>query len=123
MNRPDGQGYRLVFHEQVTPDLPGLMFVIGLADAELGVTGKEIQANVTIIDQVNGTFFSTQEQPRCWSTLTDQQLLRGTVEETWRINGELYCAGALAALMGPGSVTLADVRFSGIVKPETETTN
>jgi hypothetical protein len=117
MPRPEGEGIRLVFAEQSDPDEPGLVLVIGLADAVLGDSGKELEANVTVIDQNSGQFYSTQDEPRCWTQFSRQLQLRGTSTETWRVDGELYCASALAALTGTGSVTLADLTFSGIMKP------
>jgi hypothetical protein len=120
MDRPEGQGIRLVFSEHVNPDDPGVVLVIGVADARLGAPEQELEANVTIIDQVSGKFFSTQEQPRCWTRLTTQLRLTGTVEESWRLDGHLYCASALAALAGPGSVTLDEIEYSSLMKPATE---
>ena len=120
MNRPEGRGIRLVFSEQVDPDIPGMVLVIGIADAQLGAQEEELEANVTIIDQVGGKFYSTQEEPRCWTRLTTQLRLTGTVEESWRLDGRLYCASALAALVGPGSVTLDDIEYSSMMKPATE---
>jgi hypothetical protein len=117
MNRPEGQGIRLVFSQNPDPALPGLVIVIGLAEAELGAPERELEANVTIIDQVNGRFYSTQEQPRCWTRLTTQLRLTGTVEETWRLDGKLYCASALAAITGTESVTLGEIEYSGLMKP------
>jgi hypothetical protein len=123
MNRPEGKGIRLVFSQHVNPERPGLVIVLGLAEAELGAPERELEANVTIIDQLNGRFYSTQEQPRCWTRLTSQLRLTGTVEETWRLDGKLYCASALAALAGSGSVTLGDIEYSGLMKPATIYTN
>lgn len=120
MNRPEGQGIRLVFSEHIDPDNPGLVLVIGVADARLGAPEQELEANVTIIDQVSGRFYSTQDQPRCWTQLTTQLRLTGTIEESWRLDGRLYCAGALAALTGPGSVTLNEIEYSSLMKPATE---
>jgi hypothetical protein len=117
MPRPEGEGFRLVFAEHSNPDQPGLVLVIGLADAVLGDSRKELEANVTVIDQNNGQFYSTQDEPRCWTQFSQQLQLRGTSTETWRVDGELYCASALAALTGTGSVTLDDITFSGVMKP------
>lgn len=117
MTRPEGQGIRLVFSEQTNPDKPGLVIVIGLADAVLGDPEQELEANVTVVDQYSGQFYSTQAEPRCWTRLTNQLRLRGTSTESWRLDGKLYCASALAALTGTGSVTLGDITFSGIMKP------
>jgi hypothetical protein len=120
MNRPEGQGIRLVFSEHVDSGNPGLVLVVGIADARLGAPEQELEANVTIIDQVSGKFYSTQEQPRCWTRLTTQLRLTGTVEESWRLDGRLYCASALAALVGPGSVTLDEIEYSSLMKPATQ---
>jgi hypothetical protein len=120
MDRPEGQGIRLVFSEHIDPDNPGLVLVIGIADARLGAPEQELEANVTIIDQVSGKLYSTQEQPRCWTRLTTQLRLTGTIEESWRLDGRLYCASALAALAGPGSVTLDEIEYSSLMKPATE---
>ncbi|MCP4275514.1 MAG: hypothetical protein GY779_04065 [Gammaproteobacteria bacterium] len=118
MQRPGGQGIRLVFDEHLDEDQPGLLIVIGIADAILGQSIKELPANITIINQSNSQFFSTQEQPRCWTTFDEQILLTGTTKETWRINGHIYCASALAELTGPGSITLGEIEFSGLFKPD-----
>jgi hypothetical protein len=120
MNRPKGQGIRLVFSEHVDPDELGLVLVIGVAAAKLGAPEQELEANVTIIDQISGKVYSTQEQPRCWTQLTTQLRLTGTIEESWRLDGRLYCASALAALAGPGSVTLDEIEYSSLMKPATE---
>ena len=120
MPRPEGRGIRLVFSEQTDPDVPGLVMVIGIADAVLGGPEQELEANVTIIDQVSGKFYSTQAQPRCWTRMTTQLRLTGTIEESWRLDGNLYCASALAALAGPGSVTLDDIEYSSMMKPAAE---
>jgi hypothetical protein len=117
MARPEGRGIRLVFAEQVDPEIPGLIIVIGLADAVLGEPKSELTANVTLLDQRARRIYSTQEEARCWVQLINQLQLHGTTTETWRLDGELYCASALAALTGTGSVTLDDFVFSGIMKP------
>lgn len=119
MQRPDGQGIRLVFDEHLDEEQPGLLIVIGIADAIPGQAIEELPANITVINQTNGQFFSTQEQPRCWTTFDEQILLTGTIEETWRINGHIYCASALAELTGSGSITLGEIEFSGLFKPGT----
>ena len=117
MLRPDGAGIRLVFAEHADEGTPGLLLVFGVADARPGEELAEAPVNVTVIDQERGLFFSTPEEPRCWTSFSDQLQLTGTVEETWRIDGEVYCVGALPALNGDGTVTLDDISFSGVFKP------
>jgi hypothetical protein len=120
MDRPEGQGIRLVFDENADPDKAGLIIVMGVADAVLGAPAEELVANVTIIDQRNGAFYSTRSQPRCWTRIENQIRLTGTVRETWRVGGKLYCAGALPALTGRGSITLGDIEYSGIMQPSAD---
>jgi hypothetical protein len=120
MSRPQGRGIRLVFSGPRGEDEAGLVIVVGLEEAELGIDKGELTANVTIIDRGTGMFYSTQQVPRCWSQITSQLMLSGTAEETWRLDGRLYCASALAALTGPGSVTLDELEYSGIMKPADE---
>jgi hypothetical protein len=117
MYRPDGNGIRLVFDQHLDQDEPGLLLVLGIADVVLGEPVDELPVNITIIDQASGLFFSTPDDPRCWTTFSEQLELKGTIEETWRIDGEVYCAGPLPALNSAGSVTLGDISFSGIFKP------
>lgn len=113
MPRPEGNGIRLAFREHADPQNQGLMFVIGIADAVPGNDTIERTANVTLNDQPGGRFFGTQGEQSCWVTLTEQVELTGTVEEVWRFDGLLYCATALPAATGSGSVTLGELEFSG----------
>jgi hypothetical protein len=120
MPKPGGSGIRLAFREHLDPDTPGLSFVIGIDAAIPGQPFDELAANVTLNDQPGGRFYSTQGQQQCWVSMTELQELRGTVENIWRINGLLYCAGALSAAAGTGSVTLVELEFSGQVRAEAE---
>ena len=120
MWRPDGAGMRFVFAEHADENKPGLLVVFGIAAAEPGQELNEAPVNITVIDQERGLFFSTPEEPRCWTKLGEQLQLTGTVQETWRIDGEVYCVGALPALNGSGTVTLGDIAFSGVFKPAVE---
>ena len=110
MRRPDG-GFRLVFSEHANAADSGLRMVLGLS-AVNSDRDEELVANVTLIDQDNSLFFSTQGLERCWARLTERIQIGDRANE-WRINGQLYCVGALAAVEGPASVTLGDFEFSG----------
>jgi hypothetical protein len=120
MLRPDGAGIRLVFDEHLDEDAPGLLMVVGIADAILGEPVKDSPANITIINQSNGKFYSTGGETRCWTTFSNQLELIGTTEETWRVDGLIYCVGVLTELKGSGSVTLGELKFSGMFKPGIE---
>jgi hypothetical protein len=120
MPKPGGSGIRLAFREHADPDTPGLSFVIGIDGAAPGQPFDELAANVTLNDQTGGRFYSTQGLEQCWASTTELVELTGTVEKVWRIDGLLYCAGALPAAAGSGSVTIVELQFSGIIRAEVE---
>ena len=118
MFRPEGEGIRLVFDEHLDEDKPGLIIIVGIADAVLGEPVEDLPANITIIDQSNGLFYSTGDETRCSTKFTTQVALKGTAEESWRIDGLIYCVlGVLTELKGSGRVTITELEFSGLFKP------
>ena len=119
MPRPGNSGLRLMFSEYSEQPERGLRLVIGIVDATLGETGEELTTNVTVIDQDSGLFFSAQGLERCWVTI-DEQVPLSAPNHSWRIDGQLYCLGALASVDGPDSVTLGDIEFSGRLTADLE---
>jgi len=107
--RPNGDGVRLVFAAPGSADGGPLVFVIGISGALGELTDTERAANVTLIDESSGRFFSTGQQERCWTTVTS------VADEDDRISvgGEFYCAGSLPSLSDGSSVSLRDFRYSG----------
>lgn len=112
MPRPNGAGARLRFAGTVdTDDEPrSLAFIIGLPDLARGSTAREIPANVTLIEENSGRFFSTAEAPVCWSDVREQTLIDGN---EFAVRGIVYCVSPLAELNGTGGVTFTDLTFSG----------
>ncbi len=121
MLRPGNDGLRLVFSEYAAAPDAGLRLVIGIAGIAPGDEQTEVAANVTLIDQDSGQFFSTQGLERCWVRLIEQVPLPDEIG-TWRISGQLYCVGAVAAVEGKTSVTLGDIDFSGRMTAAAEAT-
>jgi hypothetical protein len=113
MPRPDG-GFRLMFSESSAQPEQGLRIVVGIVGAAPGSSSSELTANVTVIDQDRGLFFSTQGLERCWVKLSEQIPLSAP-DNSWRIGGKLYCLGALSSVDGSSSITLGDIDFSGKV--------
>lgn len=115
MLRPAGQGIRLIFAAAPDAASADITFVLGI-DAELDApAGTEQAANITVIDQGSGRFFSSAGMARCWTILHKVEALTEATPHIYRVNGEAYCAGALPALGGAGSVTLSDFQYSGQV--------
>ena len=103
---------RLAFF--IGPDSAGtnLVFVIGLEGIDKQVNQSGVPSNLTVLDQDNGLFFSTQGVGRCWTDLTLTQLNNHNAP-TYRAEGELYCSGAIAQIQGPGSITISNFHFAG----------
>jgi len=108
-SRPGGGGIRLVFAAPDTVDQDRLVFVIGISGTVAELTDAERTANVTVIDESSGRFFSSGGQERCWTTVASVDG-DGT---RYRIGGEVYCAGSLPSLSDGSSISLRDFRYSG----------
>lgn len=112
MLRPDGKGIRLLFASTQGRE-DRLLFVIGVDGKIDQLTGQERVANITIIDEIDGRFFSTSGNDRCWTTIHKVESIFGETFPAFQIDGDLYCAGGLPSLSDRGSVTLDDFQFSG----------
>ena len=112
MLRPDGNGIRLLFASKEGRKAR-LVFVIGVDGRIDQLTRKERVANITIIDEIDGRFFSTSGIDRCWTTIHKVEKIGGERFPAFQIDGDVYCAGGLPSLSDRGTVTLGDFRFSG----------
>lgn len=109
--RPGGDGVRLVFAAPPSRASARLVFVIGISGALDGLAGAERAANITLIDESAGRFFSSGRQERCWTKINSV----GGDHARVRVSGDLYCTGSLPSLSDGSSVTLGDFRFSGLL--------
>lgn len=108
--RPDDTGLRLFFSGRPAGSRSGLVLVLGI-DADLPtLTLAEHAVAVTLIDESGSRFYHAGKD-RCWTQVREVSALPG--ESNYRINGQLYCAGAIPAVSEPGSVTLGDINYSG----------
>ncbi len=106
--RPDGRGIRLVF----APGSEKLLFVIGFPSIPDGAVDTEQPVNLTIVDERSGRFYNSGAAERCWARL-GRFVIDGPQDRDFELAGELYCAGALAAVNNTGSVTPGDFIFAG----------
>lgn len=109
--RPDGGGLRLFFAGHPDGRHERLLLVLGIAAPVAALPGREHEASVTLIDEATSRFFHARAG-RCFTRITDIRTLGGK-PDSWRIEGELYCTGAIASVAGPGALTLDDMRFAG----------
>lgn len=113
MPRPDDGGLRLRFAQRIVPTQERLVIIIGIDEVGRDETAEGLRATVTIIDERNDRFFSNTGD-NCWADVLEQTPL--SVRPPARaIRGRVYCSTALAAVSGPGSVSLDELEFRGRV--------
>lgn len=114
MPRPEGRGMRLRFAGEAGEDATALAIIIGVADIGPRETAAELPSNVTIIEEGRGRFFSTSDLDSCWTDIERQTLVDAGASR-YEIDGTLYCIAPLAEVNGSGSVSVPELRFSGLV--------
>lgn len=107
--RPDGKGLRLFFAGLTGEGTDRLVLVLGIEAGIDGLAGRELPVSLTLIDEASSQFFHAAD--RCFTFVRDVAPL--AVAGSYRVEGDLYCAGAVPALSGTGSVTLGDIAYAG----------
>ncbi len=115
MPHPDGKGIRLFFSAEPN----NISFIIGVEGRLENMAGNEQSVNLTVIDEQNGRFYSTAGLERCWTHIEAVEPYQSRTSAHYRIDGVLYCSGALASLIDKQSITLGDIHFSGRLSFET----
>lgn len=108
--RPAGRGLRLFFAGRPGAGTERLVLVIGIEAGLDELAGREHEASVTLIDEASSQFFHGAAN-RCFTRVREVAPLPDA--RSWRVEGELYCAGAIAAVAGVNSVTLGDMAYAG----------
>ena len=112
MSRPNEKGVRLVFASPPQSQSKRRIFVIGIDRTVDGLTRGEAAVNLTLIDEKSGRFFGTRGTDRCWTQVSAVKKIVNA-PETYRIDGDMYCAGSIPSLSDTASVTLSDFHYSG----------
>ncbi|MDH3978304.1 MAG: hypothetical protein OEU86_07275 [Gammaproteobacteria bacterium] len=111
MTRPNENGIRLVFSGPWQQER--LLIVIGIdGDFEQLMEGER-KANITIIAEDAGRFYSTGNQDRCWTTIDQITEVSDETDSAYKVSGEAYCAGSLPSLSDNASITIRNLRYSG----------
>lgn len=108
MPRPEGKGARLRFAGQFGEH--SLAILVAMPGLQRGVTARELDSNVTLIEEGGGRFFSTAGLGSCWTDVPGQERLG---EDDYFVAGTLYCIAPLAEINGDSSVTLRELEFGG----------
>ena len=110
--RPADRGLRLFFAGTLGDRTDRLVLVLGIAAGIDELVGGEHDVNLTIIDEAADRFYNSGKD-RCWTRVFDVVALEPTAGEAYRVDGELYCAGAIPSLTDAASITPGIVSFSG----------
>jgi hypothetical protein len=115
MPRPNGEGARLRFAgpAQEGSAKRSLAFILAMPDLRQGETGKELPTNVTMIDEISGRFFGTQDTDNCWTDIERHEQLAGSEQTNYRVSGIVYCLAPIAELNGNASVMVDEMSFTG----------
>ena len=114
MPRPAGAGARLRFAGSAGEAGLAIAIIIAVPQLQPGVLASDLPANVTIIEEGKGRFFSTTDLDYCWVDVDLAGPGSGD-EKLLAVGGTLSCIAPLAETNGTSSVTVDDLRFSGFV--------
>ncbi len=108
--RPQGDGVRLVYKGELngTP----LLIVIGVASlAHDTASARNVPANVTLVREGEGDFYSTQGDDKCALDEVRQEPIAGQTGR-YRLSARGYCTQPARALSGSGAVLVT--RFDAV---------
>ena len=114
MPRPGGAGARLRFAGLVGDASLPIAFIIAMPELERGIEGLELASNVTVIDENSSRFFSTADLESCWTDIETTYALDESGDR-FVIDGVLYCISPLPEVNGDASVSIPEMRFSGLL--------
>ena len=114
MPRPGGAGARLRFAGLVGDASLPIAFIIAMPELERGIKGLELASNVTVIEENSSRFFSTADLESCWTDIETTYALDESGDR-FVIDGVLYCISPLPEVNGDASVSIPEMRFSGLL--------
>jgi hypothetical protein len=106
--RPGGGGVRLVY--KGTVDAAPLLIVIGVANLLPGVSARNVAANVTLVREGAGSFFSTQGDDKCALDEVQQEPIAGHAGR-YRLSARGYCTQPARALGASDAGSVLVTRF------------
>lgn len=114
MPRPDGRGARLFFSGFESAGDQRLAFILAIPAFDRDAVGRELGSTLTVIEVGSGRFFSTATDTSC---LTDIAAIDAPDPDSGRVavHGAVFCVSPLAEVNGDSSVSIAELRFSGML--------
>jgi hypothetical protein len=114
MPRPEGVGARLRFAGKAQPGDRQIAIIIALPEFSIEATDVELPANVTLIEEGNGAFYSTPDLDNCLGEISSVTPIRDS-DRRFAVTGGLYCVSPLPEVNGDSSVSIPELRFSGLL--------
>jgi hypothetical protein len=120
--RPDDAGIRIRFTEHHPAANPHWILVVGISRLKEGQRGRALPANVTLIREGSGEFYSTQGDDKCTIDDVRQTAITGLPRKTrsYRVTARGFCTEPARSLRGTGSILVSRFDFAGRVDFETE---
>lgn len=116
MSRPDGRGLRVRF---AGPLATGgeLAIVFAAPELGMGVSGRGVPVNVTLLDAAGERIYGTQGDGRCVFDEVAQQAINDASypARSYRVSASGFCVAPARAIDGDGSVLLTRFDFAGLV--------
>jgi hypothetical protein len=119
--RPDDTGIRIRF-TQNRPAPQHWILVVGISRLKEGQKARTVPANITLIREGSGEFYSTQGDDKCTIDDVRQTAITGIPRKTrsYRVTARGFCTEPARSLRGSGSILVSRFDFAGRVDYETE---
>jgi hypothetical protein len=114
MPRPGGKGARLRFAGYIGADARQVAIIIAIPELSRDSPGTEYASNVTVIEVGHGRFFNTIDLSNCLTDITAMTVV-DTDDDRYTVSGSVYCVAPLAEVNGNSSVTIGELRFTGLI--------
>lgn len=120
--RPDATGIRIRFTQAIAAQNPRWVLVFGIGGLKEGQRGRALPANVTLIREGTGEFYSTQGDDKCTIDDIRQMALVGIPRKTrsYRVVARGFCTEPARSLKGSGAILVSRFDFEGRVDFESE---
>ena len=121
--RPGGDGVRLLYKGKTDSGDP-ILVVIGAGPLAAGQSARHVGANMTIVPEGSGQFFSTRSDEKCAFDEITQESVPPHAHR-FRLQGRGYCTQPARAVGGDDSVFVSRFDLLALVDyqpPEPETT-
>lgn len=116
MSRPGGRGLRVRFAGTLTNG-GELAVVFAAPQLGMGMSGRGVPVNVTLLDGAGERIYGTQGDSRCTLDEIEQRAIDDASfpARSYRVSARGFCVAPARAVDGEGSVLLTRFDFAGLV--------